>query len=322
MVDPVTVGGIAGALAAASAPLTKLVETVSAGLGRAYEPTHQRRMAKAEGDRMVILANAASEVTGIERRAAERWLAVETARQKNIESIADKAQSELPPSVESGPVDPGWTARFFDNCKDVSDEEMQSLWARLLASEVAAPGTNSLRAMSILANLSPLEATLFSKLCSLTVGGNFNSSFFLRKFQNAFDERGLDLDARRRLESAGLVHRQSLQYGGHPGMWVLEPLDSGPFLVGLRPDPKVVVSVDLGELTLTPAGAEIARLWKGEFDPKHAMALVQHFRAEGWQMEALPWERVDAERFIPHGDMPQFLAEYISKRDGVQPPGQ
>jgi hypothetical protein len=321
MADPVAAGGVAGALAAVSAPLTKLVETVSAGLGRVYEPTHHRRMAKAEGDRMVILATAANEVTDIERRAVERWLAVETARQQNIESIADKAQSELPPSVESGPVDPGWTARFFDSCKDVSDGEMQALWARLLASEVAAPGANSLRAMSVLSNLSPAEAALFSKLCALTVT-SFNSPFLLPKFRDAFDQRGLDLNARRCLESAGLVHRQDVRYGGHPGMLILEPLDSGPVLVGLHAVPTVPVGFELGEITLTPAGAEIARLWKGEFDPTHATALVQHFRAEGWQMEALPWKRMDADRFMPHGDMPQFLAEYLAKRDGVQPAAQ
>src|SRR6218665_3019181 len=147
MVDPVAAGGVVGALAAASPALTKLIETVSAGLGRVYEPTHQRRMAKAEGDRMVILANAANEVSDLQRRAAERWLAVESIRQQNIEAIADKAGSELPATVGEAPVEPGWTAKFFDSCKDVSQEDMQSMWARLLAGEVTTPGSYSLRTL-------------------------------------------------------------------------------------------------------------------------------------------------------------------------------
>jgi hypothetical protein len=120
MADPVAAGGVAGALAAVSAPLTKLVETVSAGLGRVYEPMHQRRMAKAEGDRMVILANAATEVTDIQRRAADRWLAVETIRQQNIEAIADKASRELPETVVDAPG-PGGShyapCRFLQRCR-------------------------------------------------------------------------------------------------------------------------------------------------------------------------------------------------------------
>jgi len=316
MADPVAAGGIAGAIAAASAPLTKLVETVSAGLGRVYEPTHQRRMARAEGDKMVILANAANEVTDLQRRAAERWLAVESIRQQNIEAIADKAGRELPPTVGESPVEPSWTAKFFDSCKDVSQEEMQTLWARLLAGEVAAPGSFSLRTLQVLATLSPAEARLFDVLCSLVM--HENGPFIFEDRKDFLQAKGLGFSARQLLAQAGLiqVHSQGVQRLRHRGALILFPIGEGPLLAGLTGTPDLPTNYELGTVTLTQAGTELSRLWRGDIDLEHVDWLLAKFLSNGWRMAKVSRERT-SEGIHRTGMYPDFIVEFF-KNGGLK----
>ena len=84
-------------------------------------------------------------------------------RMANMQSIVGQAIEKMPEQVPDTPVDHDWTARFFDNAKDVSDEEMQKLWAKLLAGEVERPGCVSLRTLDILRNMTQKEAELFAR---------------------------------------------------------------------------------------------------------------------------------------------------------------
>ena len=81
----------------------------------------------------------------------------------NMQSIVGQAIDQMPEQVPDTPVDHDWTARFFDNAKDVSDEEMQKLWAKLLAGEVECPGSVSLRTLDILREMTQKEAELFAR---------------------------------------------------------------------------------------------------------------------------------------------------------------
>ena len=69
-------------------------------------------------------------------------------RAVNIATIVVKAEEEAKRlgdvPVSDKPVDPDWFARWRVNAEDVRDEEMQSLWARILAGEVREPGSYSL----------------------------------------------------------------------------------------------------------------------------------------------------------------------------------
>jgi hypothetical protein len=51
-----------------------------------------------------------------------------------------------------------WISYFFKHCQDVSETEMQTLWARVLAKEATRPGAFSRRTLTFLAALSREEA--------------------------------------------------------------------------------------------------------------------------------------------------------------------
>ena len=94
----------------------------------------------------------------------------EEKRQANIGSVATLTAQELGDrEVQDHEVDHDWTARFFRDVQDVSSEEMQQLWAKVLAGEIIRPGRFSLRTLNTLHNMSVGEARLFAEACNYVV---------------------------------------------------------------------------------------------------------------------------------------------------------
>ena len=106
----------------------------------------------------------------IDGMVAQRVEFQEAKRQSNIGRVVALAANELgDETVEDRPPDHDWTARFFSDVQDVTNEDMQFLWARVLAGQVKRPGSTSLRTLSVLRNLDQSNAQLFVKLYSLSV---------------------------------------------------------------------------------------------------------------------------------------------------------
>jgi len=61
-------------------------------------------------------------------------------------------------------MDFDWFVRFFEDSGNISNEEMQELWAKILAGEIAKPGSFSRRTLDVLRNLSQADAQLFRSL--------------------------------------------------------------------------------------------------------------------------------------------------------------
>jgi hypothetical protein len=152
--------------------VAKLIDTVGSQIGLFLEPTHIRRKGQAEADVLVSEAKAKADIAviklqnkqaiqHIEDRTVERLRKREEKRQANLEAIAAKATQELPQAVSDAPVDEDWIAQFLNHSQDVSNEQMQTLWGRLLAGEVTKPGSFSLRALAIVKVMSKDDANLF-----------------------------------------------------------------------------------------------------------------------------------------------------------------
>ncbi len=98
----------------------------------------------------------------------------EKRRQKNIDSIITKAiEFAREKEASQNPVDPDWIVEFFNIAQDCSHENMQYLWAKILAGEVKNPTSFSKRTLNLLKSISANEAELFSLLsnCLWTLKG-------------------------------------------------------------------------------------------------------------------------------------------------------
>ena len=175
--------------------LEKLVDYTASGIGsvagsmlapwKARREAQARQIAaKGEADSLLIQAEAQSKarkilisqdttITGeldITNTVNQRILFQEQKRQVNIESVVRKAAMQLgDKSVPDSEPDHDWTARFFNDVQDVSSEEMQSLWAKVLAGEVERTGNTSIRTLSILKNIDQATSHFFRNLCSACV---------------------------------------------------------------------------------------------------------------------------------------------------------
>ena len=176
--------------------LQKLVEYVASGIGSAagtlFAPLSAHRRGKAleieakhrtkalaiiaEGhrDALAIMDNPEAELSGefSIRDSVEQMVSFQQERRMgNIASVAYRAADLLSDAdtVPDQEPDHDWTARFFNDVQDVSSEEMQELWARVLAGQVERPGSTSVKALDILRNMDQETARLFERLCSLSV---------------------------------------------------------------------------------------------------------------------------------------------------------
>lgn len=116
----------------------------------------------------------------LEDRTQERLNFQEAKKQLNIENVTAFAAEELKnePPVTDEPLDEDWTTRFFRIAEDISNEEMQALWGKILAGEIKQPKTYSLRTLELIRNLSKLEATTFMKVANFAIkSGNANYLF-------------------------------------------------------------------------------------------------------------------------------------------------
>jgi Protein of unknown function (DUF2806) len=108
----------------------------------------------------------------VRRRAVERLLAEETRKQRNLEAIYGKTILLLEPSTDPetiNQIDEDWIFFHSEKARLVSDQEMQSLWARILAREAERPGSFSKRTLDFLAALEKSEAEDFTNLCRYVV---------------------------------------------------------------------------------------------------------------------------------------------------------
>lgn len=62
-----------------------------------------------------------------------------------------------------------WFIRYYEASGNISDKEMQILWAKILAGEIEKPSSYSLRTLDVLRNISKEEAERFAKICNSAI---------------------------------------------------------------------------------------------------------------------------------------------------------
>jgi Protein of unknown function (DUF2806) len=103
-----------------------------------------------------------------------------------------------------------WIANFFDKCRIVSDEEMQQIWAKVLAGEANLPGTYSKRTVNFLGSLDKQDAVLFTKLCGFgwQIG---NVAILIYDVKDPiYTDAGINFSALSHLDDIGLISFQHL----------------------------------------------------------------------------------------------------------------
>lgn len=308
--------------------IDKLIEVAASGVGSVAGPLLAPWRAKRDGKARLIAAEYDAQVLEVRTSAhlkAREHLAAETdgftgkielserinerieyqeeKRLANIRAVVGQAATDLEDKeVPESEPDHDWTARFFNDVQDVSSEEMQALWGRVLSGQVERPGSTSLRALGILRDLDQAAARLFARLCSacvyMVVGGQIVDarvpSLGGNAGSNALQDFGLGFGQLNRLHEHGLLipdynswrdYRWSilpdpsaatpvlpLEHQGR--QWVLKP--EAP-----RPSEK---EWRVHGVALSLAGAELSRVVERTLMPEYLVRLQEFVGKQGLRL--------------------------------------
>ena len=185
-------------LAGLSEPLKRLIEVTAEGLGAIAHPLLVKRNADAKAYEIRAIAQAVADSqkllgtvkydegnvivesspnqellpppeADIEHRILMRVAYQQARKQSNIENVVQYAADDLKSEQQVGQEKPDidWVTRFFNISEDISSEQMQLLWGKILAGEIKKPGSYSLRTLELLKNINQHEAELFVRVCQI-----------------------------------------------------------------------------------------------------------------------------------------------------------
>ena len=260
MADP-----ISASLAAASQPVTLMVEKVSNALGRHFDPRQTIRMAEAQAraNRILAISDAETEIeiAELRHRAANRFMYEEMRNQSNMEEITQKSFPLLSPDARPDQIEDDWITNLFDKSRSVSDEQMQELWAKVLAGEGNRPGSFSRKTVNLIADLGANEAKLFVSLCRFAwiINGRIETLIYDEQ-SNIYNQAGITYYSLLQLEALGLV-----RFGAPAGVKMADLPQSISAAYGNR---RIVLSfpnnngnqLNIGRVLLTPSGVELFRI--------------------------------------------------------------
>lgn len=188
-----------------SNPLTRLIEVISQGVGVVFAPYLIKKTANARANEIRVISSAINDVAkqnqvsvsykdgavevvcqnkvnitlekeqrSLDGRTSKRLDYQEQRRQQNIESVTSFAASELAneETVPDETPDQDWITRFFSFAQDISTEQMQHLWGRILAGEISKPGTYSLKALNLVRDFKQEDAEQVERVAKLAFRWN------------------------------------------------------------------------------------------------------------------------------------------------------
>lgn len=140
---------------------------------------------------------------------------------KNFLKIAEMADSMVQ-EKRNNSIDKqysfDWFIRYYEASGNISDKEMQILWAKILAGEIEKPSSYSLRTLDVLRNISKEEAERFVKICNAAIKIE-SGKYVIPADQDYLSKNGINYSDILMLEEIGLINSGS-------GIYINDDLES------------------------------------------------------------------------------------------------
>lgn len=151
--------------------LAKLLEVLRDSIIGIIKPSQLEKIALAQASVASIASTSAFKTALKQNLANEISQMTHSAREirqfHNIANVYAYAAQELQmiDGINDTPVSSEWSAIFFDYAQDICEEDAQVIWAKILAGEIAKPGSFHKRTLSVLRNIETFEAKWFADIC-------------------------------------------------------------------------------------------------------------------------------------------------------------
>ena len=306
----------------------KLWETVAEkGIGGLFRPWQMRReghasielkrdelltIAQAERDAELIrrgeqlpsfvlpqIAHTTSQIPlpSVEQRAAQTVLSDTIRREANVTRALLHAEQVLETEVQSSSeetVDDDWLFRWRNSASQVSSEELQNLWGRVLAGEVKSPGSYSLRTLDFLKNISQQEAEAIAKLSQFVIGGNV----IYRGANEDLNEFGVTFDFLLSMQNLGVISgvealgMTTTWKSGDPSKFIHSLTSNSMVLIVSADDPNHTISAPTYKLTAI--GTQVMSLGTFDANAEYLKKVAAHFKTQGTSVKLAKYIKVTA----------------------------
>lgn len=241
-----------------SKPADTLIKKVSSAIGWIFEPWQLERVAKGKAKVELIEAQSRIEINELEYRALRRLAVAKGKYQENIEEITKKATSKLEEKADPNRMDDDWITNFFDKSRLISDNQMQDLWASVLAGEANSPGTYSRRTVNFLENLDKEEAVLFTTLCRFSFKFNESIPLIFDVTASIYNDNNINLSTLHHLDSIGLITFENFSGFTKPCQ---STIGSTPYYGEvLQLKMKEDMKINVGKVLFTQTGIELSSI--------------------------------------------------------------
>jgi len=293
---------VANELKATSAARVKITEATGDKLAKSIKidnelanialATHANKILRSQKNSFNVAKYAAEEMQSVNL-------------QNRIEPVLSSEPEEE--QVEPKEISDDWLNAFESEAVNMSSEQMQRLFGKMLAGEICRPSSFSVRTIKIMGQMDSDVAAVFRKFCSIACAFKFGKKEVL------IDGRAISLgvDARTALHNYGIPTSEILileEYGlisdTEPTYFPYDlcvlgekkspslPLSYANKLYTLFPKPPKTVNDYLtfgtNGIALTRVGREIFNIVEIEENQKYTEALISYFDAKGLLMVELP----------------------------------
>jgi hypothetical protein len=218
-------------------------------------------------------------------------------REANVTRALLHAEQVLEADAQSPPeekVNDDWLFRWRDSASQVSGEELQNLWGRVLAGEVKSPGSYSLRTLEFLKNISQQEAEEIAKLSQFVIGGNL----IYRGANEDLQEFGITFEFLLRMQNLGVI--SGVEALGMTITW--KSLDPSKFMQLLISNSMVLIvsaedashTISAPTYMLTAIGAQVLSLGTFDTNVEYLKTVAEHFKTQGASVKLAKFTRVTA----------------------------
>ncbi|QDU35280.1 hypothetical protein KS4_33610 [Poriferisphaera corsica] len=242
-------------------PATALVEKIGVATGILYEPTRIKRKARAEAKAEHIKAIAKID-QGRQVRALQRFIAEEERKQENMESIIEQAFPLIDDNAKPKAIENDWLLNFFEKCRLTSDQDIQKIWAAILAGEANTNGNFSKRTINCLADFDSRDAMLLQHLCTFAVTFNQDQAILIYSFQDRIYDGPMHIyELLQHFQSFGLLSINNINFYNleYPSIVDLKYFSKNKKIHNLDHS---YTKINIGKALLSRTGCELIKVCK------------------------------------------------------------
>jgi hypothetical protein len=206
-------------------------------------------------------------------------------REVNVTKALLHAEAELADDPSDPPdlmADQDWLLRWRECAGSVTVEEMQHMWGQVLAGEIKAPGSFSLRTLELLRNLSRQEAERIATVSKLAVNDALLRDVAVLQLE------GVDLVLLLEMADLGLLsgvgaHLERRWGSSHKSDFLTLLTSHGRCLKVTHADPARMVKLPV--YLFTNVGREILRLGTYEPSERYLRSIGERLVRDGYDVE-------------------------------------